>query len=88
MFGNPPGWLPRDTTDDRLSAAIMDYWVRFATTGDPNGGTAPVWPTYETTSEPYLDLGNTITPKAGLVKDVCDALEPGMRAGWAAATPK
>ena len=88
VFGNQPGWIPRDQTDDRLSAAIMDYWVRFATTGDPNGGTAPVWPAYEPTGEPYLELGDSIAQKAGLVKDICDALEPGMRAGWATVTPK
>ncbi|MEP6574021.1 MAG: carboxylesterase family protein [Gemmatimonadota bacterium] len=88
VFGNPPAWIPRDQTDDRLRAAIMDYWVRFATTGDPNGGTAPTWPAYEASGEPYLNLGDTVTPKAGMTKDVCEALEPGMRGAWAMVTPK
>ncbi|MEO8620228.1 MAG: carboxylesterase family protein [bacterium] len=88
VFGNPPAWIPRDQTDERLSATIMDYWVRFATTGNPNGGTAPVWPAYDAAAEPYLDLGDTVTPKSGLLKGVCDALEPGMRAAWTPVTPK
>jgi para-nitrobenzyl esterase len=87
VFGNPPAWIPRDQTDERLSAAIMDYWVRFATAGDPDDEGAPAWPPYEAAGERYLELGDTVTPKAGLAKDVRDALEQGMRARWAAAAP-
>ena len=31
-------------------------------------------------------LGNTIAPRADLKRDVCDALAPAMRSGWAKPT--
>ncbi|CAN0502098.1 unnamed protein product, partial [Phaeothamnion confervicola] len=34
---------PFDAADERLAEAIQDAWIRFATTGDPNGGSLPHW---------------------------------------------
>jgi carboxylesterase type B len=55
--------IPRgafDATDGMLSAAMADAWVRFASTGDPNGGTLPYWPAYDGGSDPYLEFGDNI----------------------------
>lgn len=52
---------PHNQTDVALSEAIMEYWVRFAATGDPNGGNLPHWPAYNPAKEEYLDLGSDIT---------------------------
>ena len=30
--------------DHKASEQIMEYWTRFAKSGDPNGGSLPVWP--------------------------------------------
>jgi len=30
--------------ETQLSAQIQRQWTRFAASGDPNGGTDPVWP--------------------------------------------
>lgn len=86
VFGNRLAWFPRDQTDEALSAAMGDYWIRFATTGNPNGGTGPTWPAHGGGREEYLELGNQVTPRADLKRDVCDALEPAMRSGWAKPT--
>jgi para-nitrobenzyl esterase len=32
--------------DRQLQETISSYWVNFATSGDPNGGTLPHWPAY------------------------------------------
>ena len=52
--------------DDRAIAALMSgYWARFAATGDPNGGGAPVWPRYDATTEQHLTIDTPATTSAG-----------------------
>jgi para-nitrobenzyl esterase len=55
-----------------LAASMEDYWTRFATTGDPNGGSDPSWPAYATASDENISLDTTITVDAGLEKGSCD----------------
>jgi para-nitrobenzyl esterase len=67
--------------DAPLSAAMHDYWVAFATRGDPNGAPAagqwPRWPAYDARTDAYLELGREIVARRGLRTaeyDVLDAL--------------
>ena len=66
VFGNldEPRSVPRGkmhAADRPLSDAMMEFWVRFAQTGDPNGGSLPHWPAYDATSDPYIEFGDAIT---------------------------
>ncbi len=45
------------------AVAMADAWVRFAATGDPNGGALPHWP--EDAADSYLEFGETVTPGSG-----------------------
>lgn len=75
VFGNVDlfsGLGKIDQADYDLSAAIMGYWTRFATIGDPNGDGAPTWPQYDAVSDQYLELGDTIQVGAGLCGKACD----------------
>jgi para-nitrobenzyl esterase len=56
---------PYNDEDRALSATIMDAWVRFAGTGDPNGGEITDWPAYDSANEPVLVLD--------VVRDVVNA---------------
>ncbi len=61
-----------EQADLDLSAAIMDYWTRFAATGDPNGAGAVSWPGYDQATDRHLELGDTIAAGSGLYKEACD----------------
>lgn len=43
-----------------LAEAIIQYWVQFAKTGNPNVDGLPAWPEYKTDSARYLELGEEI----------------------------
>jgi carboxylesterase type B len=64
--------------EDALAKLFVNYWTRFAATGNPNGGTDPVWTpfTEENDLVAVLDLDANFNPianmTAGLKKDICD----------------
>lgn len=63
VFGVPSGRAPVFQADDwRLSATVQSYWVNFARTGNPNGAGLPVWPSYGTTGDVVMDLGERVVP--------------------------
>jgi para-nitrobenzyl esterase len=64
-----------DDVDVKLADTMSSIWVRFAATGNPNGEGLPEWPAYETESDQYLELGDTIRVGRGLRKETCDALD-------------
>jgi len=55
----------RDFVSDQapvdLAASIHATWVRFASTGDPNGGDLPAWPRYDESTRAVMDFGATRT---------------------------
>jgi para-nitrobenzyl esterase len=66
VFGNfdKPRFVPRgkmNAADRQLSDAMMEFWVRFAQTGDPNGGSLPHWAAYDAATDPYQEFGDAIT---------------------------
>ncbi|MCO5974109.1 carboxylesterase/lipase family protein [Actinoallomurus soli] len=50
VAGEPIDWngdpVPLTPAQWRLAATMIGYWTRFARTGDPNGGSAPSWPSF------------------------------------------
>ena len=50
--------------------------ARFATRGDPNGQDLPRWPRYDSSTDPYLELGTAVRAGAGYRRAQLDALAP------------
>jgi para-nitrobenzyl esterase len=49
--------------DASLSNAMMDYWVSFARSGDPNTWGRPAWSGYKPSNGRALELGDRIIPR-------------------------
>jgi para-nitrobenzyl esterase len=64
-------WMS-EPADQKLAEAMSGAWVRFAASGEPDGGNLPDWPAYDQEKEPYLEFGNTIREGQALLKGECD----------------
>jgi para-nitrobenzyl esterase len=65
--------------DAKVADAMSDYWVSFATTGDPNSGPSagkwPVWPRYNSATDALLEIGPEIAPRTMVKRAVYDSLD-------------
>ena len=63
VFGNfvPSEW-PWTETDRELARTISQYWVNFATNGDPNASGLPQWPAFDPNASSVLYIDKAITP--------------------------
>jgi para-nitrobenzyl esterase len=61
VFGNlvPRGWIWSGADRD-LARIVSQYWVNFATNGDPNGSELPTWPAYVPGTDSVLYFDKTI----------------------------
>jgi para-nitrobenzyl esterase len=70
--------------DSTVAAAMSDYWVSFATTGDPNSGPSagkwPRWPRYDAATDALLEIGPEIAPRTMVKRAAYDSLDAAARA--------
>ncbi len=62
-------------SDFKLADQMQNYWVNFATTGNPNGKGLPNWTAYNQNTEPYMDFGDAIQMGNHLLKEQLDFIE-------------
>jgi len=76
VFGDPsfadPGNYTPTPAELALSGQIMGYWTRFAATGNPNGAQATVWPPYNATTDPMLQIDDVSVQIPGYRTQQCD----------------
>jgi para-nitrobenzyl esterase len=72
VFGNMPTTERYDDTDRILSGKIMDYWVNFAKTGNPNGPGLVDWPAYTSATDINLEFSDAIQTNTRLFKKEAD----------------
>jgi carboxylesterase type B len=66
---------PFDDTDLAVARAMHDAWIRFASTGDPNGGELPAWPAYDEAADTVLEFGDSIAVRSRWRREALDYLE-------------
>jgi para-nitrobenzyl esterase len=70
---DPDPYSP-SSAETALANEMMDYWARFAATGDPNGSGAAQWVSYDA-GENILQLDDSIVTLAGGYRNAqCDFL--------------
>ena len=72
VFGNIKTSDGYNETDTGLSKSMMNYWVNFAKTGNPNGPGLLEWPAYKSESDLNLEFSDTLHTHKHLFKKECD----------------
>jgi len=68
VFGTFVWPFPWEDTDKKLSDAMTSYWVNFAATGNPNGGSLTKWPVYSGKDDQALEFGDQIAVRSEVTK--------------------
>ena len=66
------GW---DEADHALSETVVDYWVNFARTGNPDGPGLPEWPTYDAATDVVQILDSEVRSAVHPKKAAIDRME-------------
>jgi para-nitrobenzyl esterase len=69
--------LPEETSQVDLDIAdlISDYWVQFATTGDPNREGLPYWPAYNAETQQHQIIGVDVGQGSNFRRQELDAMD-------------
>lgn len=77
VFDMHDDWLPTEAVDHALTDVVMDYWVQFARTGDPNLPGRAEWPLHSDENPMVMELGDNIAAMEAHDARLCDLLSPG-----------
>jgi len=76
IFGTFPVWQKMrnyNESDHQYAKLMRQYWINFAKTGDPNGGSLVKWPKFDAARRAYIDFTDAgPVVKEGLRRPVCD----------------
>ena len=78
VFDTHDDWLPTRAEDRALTETMMQYWVAFARTGNPNQAGLPDWPRYVPGDGYVQELGDRVGSTKDFMAPLCDALIGGI----------
>jgi len=76
VFDMHDDWLPTEDIDHELTEIVMDYWVQFARSGDPNLPGRPQWPVYSARHPVAMQLGDSVETMDVHDQGLCKLLGP------------
>jgi para-nitrobenzyl esterase len=76
VFDMHDDWLPTEAVDHAVTEAVMDYWVQFARTGDPNLPGRPEWPLYAAKNQVVMEIGDNIAAVEASDTTLCKLFDP------------
>ena len=76
VFNTHDDWLPTNAADLELTQAVMDYWINFVRSGDPNGAPLPDWPLFDRKAGSVLRLDSEISALQHESLAICNILMP------------
>jgi para-nitrobenzyl esterase len=75
VFGNLDAVPGAATADSAVSSAMLQSWVAFARSGDPNGPGRSSWPRYSEAEDAYIVFGDEVGTGRAWRKEPLDFLE-------------
>ncbi|MEI8258443.1 MAG: carboxylesterase family protein, partial [Deltaproteobacteria bacterium] len=82
VFNTHDAWMAGDADDAALTTVMMDYWARFARSGDPNSAGVVAWPAFSAAEPRIIDLGTRVAARAAPDSVLCSAIAPQVYPGW------
>ena len=76
VFDQHEYWQSTDNVDVELTDVVMDYWVQFASSGNPNLDGRAEWPKYTAAQPRVMELGDHVGAIPPPDADLCLWLDP------------
>jgi para-nitrobenzyl esterase len=75
VFGVHDDYMTTTDWDLELSALMQQYWINFASTGNPNGEGLPDWPMFKRPDPLVQEFGDEVVTIPATEQEMCTSFE-------------